>query len=146
MNAQGKTITDPNEFYGPPVGAILPFGGIAAHKGYALGVAVDILSGALGGAGCSREDAERIGNGVFLLAIDIQAFTGTDDFKVEVDTFTRFLKNSRLMSGFDEINMPGEIEFKRRQRLEKEGILIDDTTWQQISETARSVSVTLDTE
>ena len=50
------------------------------------------------------------------------------------------------MSGFDEINMPGEIEFKRRQRLEKEGILIDDTTWQQISETARSVSVTLDTE
>ena len=105
-----------------------------------------ILSGALGGAGCSREDAERIGNGVFLLAIDIQAFTGTDDFKVEVDTFTRFLKNSRLMSGFDEINMPGEIEFKRRQRLEKEGILIDDTTWQQISETARSVSVSLDTE
>jgi LDH2 family malate/lactate/ureidoglycolate dehydrogenase len=45
------------------------------------------------------------------------------------------------MDGFDEINMPGEIEYKRRQRLEKEGILIDDTTWQQIFETAESVSV-----
>jgi LDH2 family malate/lactate/ureidoglycolate dehydrogenase len=50
------------------------------------------------------------------------------------------------MSGFDEINMPGEIEYKRRQRLEKEGILIDDNTWQQICETAKSVSVSLEDE
>ena len=146
MDAQGNSITDPNEFYGPPIGAILPFGGIAAHKGFALAVAIDILSGALGGAGCSREDAERIGNGVFLMAIDIQAFTGTDNFKIEVDTFIKFLKNSRLMDGFDEINMPGEIEYKRRQRLEKEGILIDDKTWQQIFETAESVSVSFEDE
>jgi uncharacterized oxidoreductase len=141
MDAQGNAITDPNEFYGPPIGAILPFGGISAHKGFALAVAIDILSGALGGGGCSRENAERIGNGVFLMAIDIQAFTGTDDFKIEVDTFIKFLKNSRLMDGFEEINMPGEIEYKRRQRLEKEGIMIDDTTWPQIFETAESVSV-----
>ena len=57
------------------------------------------------------------------------------------DTFIKFLKNSRLMEGFDEINMPGEIEYKRRQRLEKEGILIDDTTWQQLFETAESVNL-----
>ena len=146
MDAQGNAITDPNKFYGPPIGAILPFGGISAHKGYALAVAIDILSGALGGAGCSREDAERIGNGVFLMVIDIQAFTGTDDFKIEVDTFIKFLKNSRLMSGFEEINMPGEIEYKRRQRLEKEGIEIDEKTWQQIFEAANSVSVSLEDE
>jgi uncharacterized oxidoreductase len=146
LDAQGNSITDPNDFYGPPLGAILPFGGISAHKGFALAVAVDILSGALGGAGCSREEADRLGNGVFLMAIDIQAYKGTDDFKIEVDAFIRFLKNSRLMSGFDEINMPGEIEYKRRQRLEKKGILIDDKTWQQIFETAKSVSVSLEEE
>jgi LDH2 family malate/lactate/ureidoglycolate dehydrogenase len=55
-----------------------------------LAVAVDILSGALGDTGCSREDAQIIGNGVFLMAIDIQAFKGTDDFKMEVDTFIQF--------------------------------------------------------
>jgi hydroxycarboxylate dehydrogenase B len=146
LNAQGNATTDPNEFYGPPLGALLPFGGIAAHKGYALSVAVDILSGALGGAGCSREDGEINGNGVFLMAIDIQAFKGADDFKMEVDTFIQFLKNSRLMPGFDEINMPGEIEYKRRQRLEKEGIEIDEKTWQQIFEAAKSVSVSLEDE
>jgi len=146
IDAQGNSLTDPNDFYGPPLGAILPFGGISAHKGFALAVAVDILSGALGGAGCSREEADRLGNGVFLMAIDIQAYKDTDDFKIEVDTFIRFLKNSRLMPGFDEINMPGEIEYKKRQRLEKDGILIDDNTWQQIFETAKSVSVSLEDE
>ncbi len=47
------------------------------------------------------------------------------------------------MSGFEEIDMPGEIEYKRRQRLEKEGILIDDKTWQEIHEAGKSVSVSL---
>jgi uncharacterized oxidoreductase len=143
IDAQGNPITDPNDFYGPPLGSILPFGGISAHKGFALAVAVDILSGALGGAGCTREKADRLGNGVFLMAIDIQTFKGTADFKIEVDAFIQYLKDSRLMSGFEEINMPGEIEYKRRQRLEREGILIDDNTWQQIFEAAESVSVSL---
>jgi LDH2 family malate/lactate/ureidoglycolate dehydrogenase len=50
------------------------------------------------------------------------------------------------MPGFDEINMPGEIEHKRRQRLEKEGIVIDKTPWQQIFEAGKSVSVSLEGE
>ncbi len=144
LDASGKPITDPNAFYGPPRGAILPFGGIAAHKGYALAVAVDILSGALGGAGCSREDATRIGNGVFMMAIKIEAFTGTEDFKKEVDTFIGFLKSSRLMPDYDGIFMPGEIEHMLRRRREREGISVDDGTWRQLCETAASVGVSLD--
>jgi len=50
------------------------------------------------------------------------------------------------MDGFEEINMPGEIEHKRLQRLEKEGVLIDDKTWQQIFETADSVLVSFEDE
>jgi len=144
LDASGNPITDPNAFYGPPRGAILPFGGIAAHKGYALAVAVDILSGALGGAGCSREDATRIGNGVFMLAIQIEAFTGTEAFTNEVDTFVGFLKSSRLMPGFDGIRMPGEIEHTLRQRRMQEGVTVDDGTWQQLCDTAASVGVSLD--
>ena len=55
IDAEGNPTTDPAKFYGPPRGAILPFGGISAHKGYALSIVVDVLSGALGGSGCSRE-------------------------------------------------------------------------------------------
>jgi uncharacterized oxidoreductase len=143
IDTEGNTITDPNKFYGPPLGAILPFGGISAHKGFALAVAVDILSGVLGGAGCSREDAATIGNGVFLMAMNIEAFTAAGGFKTEVDAFIRFLKNSRTMPGFDKIFMPGEIEFNRRRQKETEGIPLDDETWKQLSDTAASVSVQL---
>ena len=144
IDGEGNTITDPNAFYGPPLGAILPFGGISAHKGFALAVAVDILSGALSGAGCSREDAKRIGNGVFMMAINIEAFKATGDFKIEVDAFIQFLKSSRLMPGVDAIHMPGEIEYNRRKQKEKEGVILDDETLKQLIETAKSVNVELE--
>ena len=43
VDAQGRAATDPAAFYGPPAGAILPLGGPAGHKGYALGLLVEIL-------------------------------------------------------------------------------------------------------
>ena len=74
LDADGRPITDPEKFYGPPRGAILPFGGDSAHKGFALAILVEVLSGALGGAGYSRDGQTRWGNGVFMMALDIAAF------------------------------------------------------------------------
>ena len=141
IDSEGKPITSPQDFYGPPRGAILPFGGIAAHKGYALAVVLDILAGALGGAGCSCEGGPSGGNGVFLMAIDIKAFTGEDTFQGEVDTFVDYLRSSRLAEGFDEILMPGEVEHRTRMQRERDGISVDDETWRQIQEKGREVGV-----
>ena len=142
LDAEGNPTTDPAALYGPPRGAILPFGGIAGHKGYALSVMVDILSGALGGAGCSRDASIKGGrNGVFLMAIDIAAFTGTDQFQEEVETFIDYLKSSRLMPGFDEIALPGELEYRMRRQREKEGLFIDDETWRQICAAGQTVGI-----
>ena len=135
IDAEGSPVERPEDFYGPPRGAILPFGGNAAHKGYALAVVIDILSGALGGGGCSREGAPSGGNGVFLMAIDIQAFTPPERFRDEVDGFVGYLKSSRLMPGFDRIHLPGEIEFRLRRKGERDGVFVDDETWRQIRET-----------
>lgn len=135
IDAEGRPVERPENFYGPPRGAILPFGGNAAHKGYALAVVIDILSGALGGGGCSRAGAPSGGNGVFLIAIDIQAFTPPERFRDEVDGFVGYLKTSRLMPGFDRIHLPGEIEYRLRQKGEEEGVFVDDETWRQICET-----------
>ena len=144
IDADGNPTTDPAKFYGPPRGTILPFGGISAHKGYALSIVVDVLSGALGGAGCSREGGPSGGNGVFVMVFDIGAFTGRDTFRDEMDTFVSFLKSSPLMAGFDEILMPGEMEARMRAQKEKDGVPVDDETWRQICETGRSVGVALD--
>ncbi len=147
LDAEGNPTTDPEAFYGPPRGAILPFGGIAAHKGYALGVVVDILSGALGGAGCSRDPEASGGrNGVFIMAIDIAAFTGRNQFQEEVNAFIDFLKSSRLMPGFEQIFLPGEIEYRMRRQREREGLAIDDETCRQIHQAAQTVGVEIDLE
>lgn len=141
IDANGKPTTDPNAFYGPPRGAILPFGGISAHKGYALSIVVDVLSGALGGAGCSREGGSSGGNGVFIMVLDIGAFTGRDTFREEMETFVGFLKSSPLMPGFEEILLPGEMEARMRAQKERDGVFVDDETWRQICETGTSVGV-----
>ena len=145
LDPEGNPTTDPKACYGPPWGSILPFGGIAAHKGFGLSLVVDLLSGALSGAGCTRKEAEGEGNGVLLLALDIGAFTALGDFKSEADRFLDFVKSSRLMPGFDKVMIPGEPEYRQRVMLEKEGITVDDTTWRQIGETAASLNVKIET-
>ena len=53
IDAQGNPTTDPQDFKGDPPGAMLPMGGVVAHKGYALSLMVEILGGALSGLGCA---------------------------------------------------------------------------------------------
>ena len=143
IDADGNPTTEPDGFYGPPRGAILPFGGISAHKGYALSIVVDVLSGALGGAGLSRDGAQGGGNGVFVMAIDIAAFIAPEDFERDIQTFIGWLKSSRLMDGFTEIILPGELEYRKRIEKEADGVFIDDESWRQISATGAEVGVDL---
>jgi uncharacterized oxidoreductase len=136
IDGNGNPSTDPNDFYGPPPGAILPFGGIVGHKGYGLGFILDILAGALSGAGCSRADAPRFGNAVFINVIKIENFITIEDFKRHVDGLIEYVKSSPKMPGVEEILFPGEIEAKERKKRLETGIFIEDETWGQIAKAA----------
>lgn len=126
LDAHGRPTTDPNDFYGPPRGGILPLGGNAGHKGFALGLLVEILGSALAGIRCT--DTATIGNGVCFFAIDPSAFCPVDEFRRRMDETVAYMKSSRPAPGFSEVLVPGELEFRtRRQRLET-GIPIDDAT------------------
>lgn len=141
IDSQGNPSTDPNDYYGPPGGAILPFGGVVGHKGYGLGFILDILAGALSGAGCSRADAPRFGNAVFIFVIKIENFIPIEEFKKHVDGLIGYVKSSPKMPGIDEILFPGEIEAKERKKRLEEGIFIEDETWKQIVKTADDLGV-----
>ena len=141
IDSEGNPTTDPNRFYGPPPGAILPFGGDAAHKGYGLSVIVEILSGALSGAGCSRPDAARMGNALFIQAINPAAFGPLDRFKRQVDDFTAFVKSSPTAPGFKEVLMPGEVEARELKKRSVDGIYVEEETWRQILDVARGHGV-----
>ena len=143
IDSRGNPSTDPNDYYGPPPGAILPFGGIVGHKGYGLGFVLDILAGALSGAGCSRADATRFGNAVFITVIDIESFVSLEEFKKDVDELIGYVKSSPKMPGVVEILFPGEIEAKERKKRMEAGIFIEDETWSQITGTAERLGVDL---
>lgn len=66
MDGEGRGVTDPAGYFGPPPGSLLPLGG---HKGYALGIVVDILAGALSGGNCSGPGFDRWGNPALILAV-----------------------------------------------------------------------------
>ena len=136
IDSDGNPTTDPNKYYDSPRGAFLPLGGIVGHKGFGLGMVVDILSGVLTGAGTTRENVTRIGNGVFMTVIDIKRFVELDEFKRQVDEFIAYVKSSPTMPGVDEILVPGEVEAKEEAKRLRDGIFVEDETWGQIVELA----------
>jgi uncharacterized oxidoreductase len=141
VDAQGQPTTDPAAFYGPPMGAILPLGGLAGHKGFALGLLVEILGSAL--AGLASTDSTLAGNGVCFVVIDPEAFCPLDRFKSLVDQATAYVKSSTPRAGIPEVLVPGELEFRTRGQRMTEGIPLDDPTWQSIHKCASKLRVDL---
>jgi uncharacterized oxidoreductase len=137
INGEGSPCTDPGTFFSQPQrSAILPLGGLlAGHKGFALNLLVDILAGALSGAGCSTgEDIEHSGNGLLVLAIDPDKFVSQKVFTEFVEELIRKVKASKKAPQKEEILIPGERAFRERHNRLKEGIPIDPTTWKQIKD------------
>ena len=77
---------------------------------------IDILSGALSGAGCTRADETRPGNGIFVTAINIASFVETPAFNEEVDRFVEYVKSAQKRPGVEEIYVPGERGFPRARK------------------------------
>ena len=138
IDSEGNPTTDANDFYGPPQGALLP---IAGHKGFALGLAADILAGALSGAGCSRPGADRIGNSFLITVIDVAQMRNREEFEKDVHDLVDYVKSSKLAPGFDQILVPGEPETKTQEKREKEGIPIHEATWAALGEVAAKYGV-----
>lgn len=142
LDAAGRASTNPADLYGPPPGSLTPLGGAAGHKGFALAFMIDILSGALGGAGCSRADAPPMrGNGVYLQAINPAAFGATERFPKEVAALVEYVKSSPVAPGFDRILVPGEVEHQEKLKRLRDGIEIEDDTWQKLQSIAAGLGL-----
>jgi uncharacterized oxidoreductase len=141
VDAHGRATTDPAAFYGPPRGAILPLGGPAGHKGYALGLLVEILGSAL--AGLAPTDPAVLGNGLCFLVVDPGAFCPIESFRSLVDQTVAYVKSSQPSAAGGEVLVPGEIEFRTLRRRMVEGIPVDEPTWEAIHHAARELQVDL---
>jgi uncharacterized oxidoreductase len=142
LDAEGRATNDPNAFYGPPRGGILPLGGAAGHKGFALGLLVEILGSALAGVSCRSPDS--IGNGVCMIVIDPSAFCPLDEFRRLMDETVAYTKSSPPAPGFTEVLVPGELEFRTLRQRQREGIPIDGATLAAIRRYGKRLGVDVD--
>ena len=137
VDRDGRPSTDPRDFY-ERGGALLPFGG---HKGYALAMAVEILSGILSGAGFSCSEGYKGGNNLLFIALNPAAFTDPLEFKKKVSLFMKAVKETGPAEGFKEVLVPGEPEHRAKEERLRKGIEIDDEVWARIVDTARELGI-----
>ncbi len=138
LDPEGRPSTDARDFYGPPRGAILPFGGQAGYRGYALSLLVEILAGTLSGQRITRDQP---GNGVSFMVLDVSAFMPRPQFYEALRELRDYMKSSPPAKGFDVVMLPGEPELRKKREREATGIEIAETTWQEILRVAESLGV-----
>jgi len=128
IDADGTATTDPAAGI---AGTILP---MAGHKGYAISMLMDVLSGVLTGSrfGASvvgpyvPEGASGVGH--LVIAIDIEAARGLDAFEADMESLIAELKATPRRTDVPEIHYPGEIEALNDERFRRSGIEIPDDT------------------
>ncbi len=141
LDGYGKPANDMKIYRGPPRGVLLPFGG---YKGSGLNLVVEILGGILSGNGMGRQwwdKGAHAVNGVFLQAIAIEEFQTREKFFAGVDELVSYAKKIKSAPGFSEILLPGERARKIEARQMKEGVELDDATWEQLTQLAAKVGV-----
>ncbi|MHB1131183.1 MAG: Ldh family oxidoreductase [Chloroflexota bacterium] len=107
-------------------GVLLPLGSTPAlsyHKGYGLGLMVDIFSGVLTGSGyCGMIDWQQWNMGHFLGAWRIDAFRPATEFKAMMDQMIRSLRQTKTAPDVDAVLVPGEREFAAEKERRENGI------------------------
>jgi uncharacterized oxidoreductase len=141
LDGHGNPTNDFSAFRGPPRGVFLPFGG---HKGSGVALITEILGGLLSGNGLAKNWWEKGGhgiNGVFLQAIAVEEFQPLNEFLDRVDELIAFIKSRKTAPGFKEILLPGEQGRRNEARQIREGVEIDEATWNELRELAAELEV-----
>jgi len=141
INAVGEPTTDPQEAID---GVILP---MAEHKGYAIAMMMDVLSGVLtgslfgGAVSGPYERDKRSGCGHLMIALNIEAFQPLSAFNERMEQLIRETKAVPLARNFDEVFYPGELEARNEKRNREGGLSLPEDTLADLRRVAQSVGL-----
>lgn len=141
MDLDGRPTTDPAAAI---AGNILP---MAGHKGYAISVLMDVLSGVLSGSAQGRGvvgpymPEGRSGVGHLAIAIDIASVRPLTEFEADMQRMIEDIKSTPLADGTEEIFYPGEIEARSEARFLAEGIDLPTATADDLRKRAAEIGV-----
>ncbi len=132
VDKNGKTSTNIKDAMD---GAMLPLQG---YKGFSIGLAIEILSGALIGAKSGR-DAIQGSDGIFFITINPDMLVGQDVFEQHVEALLQEIKSSRHDAEITELLIPGErSENARNAALQSDSIDIVETVYNDLKDLANA--------
>lgn len=141
IDADGAPITDPNKVM---TGTLLT---AAGAKGYGLSLLVEVLAGALTGAGMSHQvasmykDFDRSGqNGHFVLALDVSHWMSMDEFFGRMDFLSMALSESGE-DGF--VRLPGDTRWRHYEESLSNGVLLEASTQRSLEQLAQACGIDL---
>jgi LDH2 family malate/lactate/ureidoglycolate dehydrogenase len=141
IDKDGAPTTDPQAAID---GIILP---MAGHKGYAIAMMVDVLSGVLTGSGflsnvhSPYKTDEKSNCGHFMIAIDITKFMPLADFNARMEQYIAEIKSVPLAKGYDEVFYPGEMEANNDIANRRDGLALPDDTLADLARIARETGL-----
>ncbi len=143
IDADGAPTTDPAAAID---GIILP---MAQHKGYAIAVMMDMLSGVLTGSAFGAgvhgpyQTQHRSGAGQMIIALDVAAIQPLAEFGARMGSYIAELKSVPLAQGFEEIVYPGELEARNEAKYRTEGLTLPDDTIEDLGKTGALYGVSV---
>jgi L-2-hydroxycarboxylate dehydrogenase (NAD+) len=153
IDANGHETLDPNVAL---KGALLPLGGYGVdnggHKGYGLGLLVDILCGVLSGGAFGdglpvAADPPLPGRiSHFFAAFKIDGFRDPEQFKADMDKELRAFKDSAKAPGHDRIYVAGEIEYEKTLEARRNGVPGHVKVWDGLEQLAGELAIPFDIE
>ncbi len=142
VDSEGMPTTDPNVLYREPPGAILPFGGEKAYRGFGLGLVIDILAAGLSGGQVARPNPEPpLGNDLFALVIEPEQFAGRDHFLQQARELIEYVRSCPTAEGRGPVLLPGDPERRTLWERKAKGIPLDEGNWAALTRLAEELGV-----
>jgi LDH2 family malate/lactate/ureidoglycolate dehydrogenase len=121
---------------------------MAGHKGYALALMVEVLSGVLSGAAVGSDIGSMYKHmdrpqdvGHFFCLMDISAFIESAEFTSRIDAMIDRIKSCRRRPGVEEILVPGERSHRTAVKRRREGVTLDAATLKELRELSHKFDV-----
>jgi len=149
LDAGGAPTTDARAVLASRL--LSPLGGsreLGGHKGYGLGVLVDILSGVLSGGvygnlldRAGMRDRQQLNTGHCFAAIDIKRFRPVEEFHAAMDDMLGTLNATPRADGQERVYAAGEPEAETEAYRRRHGIPIAPALAMQVNEIAAELGV-----